>query len=310
VEKVSVFCERDDFTPAVVKKASKAAAGLCQWVHAMISYDKVAKVVEPKRKALKKASEDLAIAEADLAERNAELKIVQDALADLQEDLRVTLEKKNQLELDVKQCADRLERAEKLISGLGGEKDRWSEFVKDLQVQYYNITGDILISSGVIAYLGSFTQSYRDSAIQAWSELLRSKNITCAEQYSIIDCLGEPVTIRQWNLDKLPRDNVSISNAIMMQKGDRWPLMIDPQLQANAWIKAMEAENGIRVCRQSQSDFVRTIENCIQFGRPVLLEDVPEIIDPVMGKFFFFLFSNIFSNFYSNFFNFHQNLFY
>ena len=80
----------------------------------------------------------------------------------------------------------------------------------------------------MIAYLGSFTQSYRDSAIQAWSELLRSKNITCAEQYSIIDCLGEPVTIRQWNLDKLPRDNVSISNAIMMQKGDRWPLMIDP----------------------------------------------------------------------------------
>ena len=36
VEKVSVFCERDDFTPELVKKASKAAAGLCQWVHAMI----------------------------------------------------------------------------------------------------------------------------------------------------------------------------------------------------------------------------------------------------------------------------------
>ena len=36
VEKVTLFCTRDDFTPAKVKKASVAAAGLCQWVHAMM----------------------------------------------------------------------------------------------------------------------------------------------------------------------------------------------------------------------------------------------------------------------------------
>ena len=58
--------------------------------------------------------------------------------------------------------------------------------------------------------------------------------------------------------------------------------MIDPQLQANKWIRAMEQENGLKICRQSQSDFVRTIENAIQFGRPVLLENVPEVIDPVL----------------------------
>jgi len=39
---------------------------------------------------------------------------------------------------------------------------------------------------------------------------------------------------------------------------------------------------GLKICRQSQSDFVCTIENAIQFGRPVLLENVPEIIDPVL----------------------------
>ena len=282
VEKVGIFCERDDFTPKVVKKASVAAAGLCQWVHAMISYDKVAKEVEPRRIALKKASVDLAEAEAELAERNAELKVVQDELSALQEELRVTMEAKDKLEFDVKQCADRLASAEKLISGLGGEKDRWAQFVKDLTVQYENITGDILISSGVIAYLGSFTQTYRDSAVKAWSTLLQGKGITCAEKFSIIDTLGEPVIIREWNINKLPRDNLSISNAIMMEKSDRWPLMIDPQLQANMWIRSMESENGLRVCRQVQSDFVRTIENAIQFGRPVLLEDVPEIIDPVL----------------------------
>lgn len=33
-----------DFTPANAAKASSAAEGLCKWVHAMDSYDRVAKV--------------------------------------------------------------------------------------------------------------------------------------------------------------------------------------------------------------------------------------------------------------------------
>lgn len=52
-------------------------------------------------------------------------------------------------------------RAEKLIGGLGGEKDRWGKAAKDLAQQYENLTGDILIASGVVAYLGTFTSAFR-----------------------------------------------------------------------------------------------------------------------------------------------------
>jgi len=38
------FIPDERFTPKAAEKASKAAAGLCKWVHAMITYDKVAKV--------------------------------------------------------------------------------------------------------------------------------------------------------------------------------------------------------------------------------------------------------------------------
>ena len=68
----------------------------------------------------------------------------------------------------------------------------------------------------------------------------------------------------------------------MIEMSDRWPLMIDPQMQANKWIKIMEKTNSLKICKQSQSTFVRTIENGIQFGVPVLLENVPETIDPVL----------------------------
>ena len=58
-------------------------------------------------------------------------------------------------------CSKKLDRAEKLIGGLGGEKDRWSKSAADLTILYENLSGDVLISSGVVAYLGAFTSSYR-----------------------------------------------------------------------------------------------------------------------------------------------------
>ena len=58
-------------------------------------------------------------------------------------------------------CSKKLERAEQLIGGLGGEKSRWSETALNLGEIYDNLTGDVLISSAIVAYLGAFTSSYR-----------------------------------------------------------------------------------------------------------------------------------------------------
>ena len=44
--------------------------------------------------------------------------------------------------------------------------------------------------------------------------------------------------------------------------------MIDPQGQANKWIKNMEKTNSLHVIKLSDPDYVRTLENCIQFGTP------------------------------------------
>jgi len=55
----------------------------------------------------------------------------------------------------------KLERAEKLIHGLGGEKARWTAQIKELTHIYDNIVGDVLLSAAVLAYLGAFTFDYR-----------------------------------------------------------------------------------------------------------------------------------------------------
>ena len=65
-------------------------------------------------------------------------------------------------------CSRKLERAEQLIGGLGGEKTRWSETAFNLGELYKNLTGNILISAAIVAYLGAFTSNYRQVHTGAW----------------------------------------------------------------------------------------------------------------------------------------------
>lgn len=78
----------------------------------------------PKKANLGVAQESLAATMALLDQKRAELKEVENRLAALQKTFQEKTEEKAQLEFQVDLCARKLERAEKLIGGLGGEKTR------------------------------------------------------------------------------------------------------------------------------------------------------------------------------------------
>ena len=283
ISKIRPYLDREDFQPETVKKAAKAAYGLCSWVRAMEAYDRVAKVVAPKKQKLAESEAEYALLNESLQKKKAELKEVQDRLAELQAKLQELLAKKKQLEIDVDNCKKKLDRAEKLIGGLGGEKNRWIAVAAKLKEDFTNVTGDVLLSSSFVAYLGAFTTAYREEAIDGWVKLCLERDIPCSgSDFSLITVLGEPVTMRGWMIEGLPNDNLSIENAIIISKATRWPLMIDPQGQANKWIKNKEKQASLEVLKLNDSDYIRKLENSIQFGFPVLLENVGEELDATL----------------------------
>lgn len=75
---------------------------------------------------------------------------------------------------------------------------------------------------------------------------------------------------------------VSTENAILVTRGRRWPLMIDPQEQANRWIRNKESMNSLKIIKLTDGQFLRTLENCIRIGMPVLCEDIGETLDPAL----------------------------
>lgn len=282
------FIPNPDFDPNIVKNSSSAAEGLCRWVRALDKYDEVVKIVAPKQAALAKAEGELAVEMEKLGITRAELKEVEDKMQALEDNFKAMTAKKIELENQVDLCGKKLVRAEKLIGGLGGEKDRWAEAASNLNNIYKNLTGDVLLSSGILAYLGAFPSSYRQSCTKEWNKKCVDSGIPCTRYHSLIATLGDPIQIRAWILAGLPNDNFSLDNGIIATRTRRWPLFIDPQGQANKWIKNMEKSNRLSVIKLSDSDYVRTLENAIQFGTPVLLENIgvelESVLEPLLMK--------------------------
>ncbi|MEE6497717.1 hypothetical protein FKM82_002819 [Ascaphus truei] len=276
------FIDNADFQPSVIKNVSSACEGLCKWVRAMEEYDRVAKVVAPKRERLKEAEGKLFIQMQQLNTKRAELKAVEDHLQALNDEFSAMNVRKGELENNIEICSQKLVRAEKLISGLGGEKDRWTEAARLLGIKYTNLTGDVLLASGTVAYLGAFTVDYRQECQSQWQILCKEKKIPCSNDFSLSTTLGDPVKIRAWQIAGLPVDSFSIDNGIIVSNSRRWALMIDPQGQSNKWIKNMEKANQLSVIKLSDATYTRTLENAIQFGKPVLLENLGEEIDAVL----------------------------
>lgn len=93
--------------------------------------------------------------------------------------------------------------------------------------------------------------------------------------------LTDEATIARWFNEGLPSDRMSTENATILTNSDRWPLMIDPQLQGLKWIKQKYGDR-LKVIRLGQKGYLEIIENALIKGLTVLLENIDENIDPVL----------------------------
>ena len=218
--------------------------------------------VAPKRARLKEAEDELSVVMAQLAVAKATLQEVNDRLATLEKAFNEAVDKKDMLEKKEISCKVQLTNADKLIGGLGGEEARWRETVENLKVAYVNILGDVIVSAGTISYLGPFTSDFRGNLVKSWQDARKDYTLPHSAGCNLESTLSDPVKVRSWQLASLPSDALSTQNAIIMDNGRRWPLLIDPQGQANRYIKNMGKDpaicsTDIDVIKLSDKNFLR-----------------------------------------------------
>merc|ERR1719198_1880743 len=137
-----------------------------------------------------------------------------------------------------------------------------------------------MIASASLSYLGPFDTAYRDKLGAAWMAEVKEKGLPFTDGQLFSAFCARPVDVRGWQLQGLPADTFSTENGVIVTRCNRWPLMVDPQGQANKWVRRMEEENGLKVIDLKMKDFLRDVETAITYGIPVLLQDVLEELDP------------------------------
>jgi len=252
-------------------------------------YGEVAQIVEPKKR-------KLAESEKSLTKKLAELKAAQDALAAIQAKVAMLQKqfddsnnKKAALESELAILVEKLERANQIVTGLAGERERWSVSILKFDEQEGNLIGDVLVASSFNAYCGPFPSDYRKGLVEkSWLPAVKELAVPVSADLTFVNFLASPVAVRNWQMQGLPSDSFSTENGVLVTTCSRWPLMIDPQGQANKWVKKMELDRQLVIIDPKTPDVLRTFENCIGFGTPVLMQDVLEEIDPalepILGK--------------------------
>ncbi|XP_004521647.2 dynein heavy chain 2, axonemal [Ceratitis capitata] len=290
LKRIGLYTKNPELEPDKVAIVSVACKSLMQWIMAIENYAKVYRIVAPKQEKLDNAMRSLAEKQAMLAAAMKKLEELNAAIAELYRQLNEKTELLNELRIKEERLRKQLERAIILVESLSGERERWIETVASLDLAFEKLPGDCLLATAFTSYLGPFDTKYREILVEKWIGLIVSNQIPCTDEMKITLFLSDAVTIREWNIQGLPADDFSTENGVIVMGGQRWPLIIDPQSQANTWIKNFEANNDLKVIDFSQTDYLRSLERALSAGNPVLLQNVGESLDqainPILRKSF------------------------
>ncbi|NXJ23235.1 DYH9 protein, partial [Dicrurus megarhynchus] len=279
------YLQDPKFNPEFVATKSSAAAGLCSWVLNIVRFHRVFCEVQPKRQALDRANAELAAAQDKLATVKAKISRLNENLAKLTARFEKATSDKLKCQQEAEGTACTIGLANRLVGGLASENVRWAEAVKDFKQQQSTLCGDVLLITAFVSYLGYFTKKYRQELLDGiWRPYLHQLKVPipvtpCLDPLAM---LADDAAVAAWQNQGLPADRTSTENATILSSCERWPLLVDPQLQGSKWIKSTHGE-GLRVIRVGQKGYLDTLEQALAAGELVLIENLEESVDPVLG---------------------------
>lgn len=272
------------YTFEAAEAACGNVAGLLKWTIAMTKYFAVNKDVIPvkykmaiQQHKLKCAEEDLQKAEELLAEKEK-------VLADAMKIMKVENDKKDAVFAVAKKCQDKMTSATELIEGLSSEKTRWIDQIAQFKTTVDCLVGDVMYLTAFLSYIGPFNQDYRKRLLETWRDYMYGKRIPMSSKINVIENLCDMATVGEWNVQGLPKDELSCQNGVIVAKAARYPLIIDPQCQGKVWITNMEREAGLIITTLGDRFFRNHVEDCISLGKPLLIEDVGEELDTCLDN--------------------------
>ena len=270
------------FTFDIMKGKSQAAAYLCLYVNNIITFNTIYKNVKPLMESAEAAEKSKKEAEASLKIVIDKVNAINAQVDELKAKLNEAETTKAQVLAEAEGLKNQLDLANRLVNGLADENKRWGESVETLNNDKLTMIGDALLSAEFVSYIAPFNSQFRDMLWkEQWLPSIIEMKIPMTEGVDPLGVLATPAQQAGWKNEGLPSDRVSLENASVITSCSRWPLIIDPQLQGQKWIRGREG-TALNTLQLSQKGWMKKVEFAVSNGQTLLIEGIGEEIDSVL----------------------------
>ena len=265
-----------------VDRASKACGPLYQWAESQIKYSSILRRVKPLRDEVESLQVQSHELELKQQEAIAQVEEMEAAIKQYKAEYAAAIRETQIIRAEMESVIKKVGRAESLLRSLEAEKDRWQSTSLSFDNQMSTLIGDSLLAASFLTYAGIFDHRLRRHLMDEWSDSHETLGIPYRSDLDILSYLSKPSEQLQWRSFGLPSDELAIQNAILLERYNRFPLIIDPSGQATTFLLQKFANQKIVQTSFLDSSFLKTLASAIRFGTPLLVQDV-ESLDPILN---------------------------
>ncbi|KAF4654456.1 hypothetical protein FOZ61_008250 [Perkinsus olseni] len=289
-ERVEGYLKSSAWDMERIERASRAAGPLAQWVKSQISYGKMLQSIGPLRaevaelEAQQKVSSEKLRANSELLEKlEREIEQYKDEYAQL-------ISEGQSIRVEMEEVSAMCKRSSDLLASLASEKDRWEMQKETYRTQSGTIIGDTVLGAAFCTYSGFCEHAYREQLHKEWYRIFDSTDNgpKINSSLSLIEYLSKPGQRLAWIANQLPNDDLSIQNAIIIDKYIRYPMIVDPSGQAVTFLhnqhtlSSSRSQGKLKVTSFSDPAFTKHLEAALRFGTALLVTDVQKV-DPIIN---------------------------
>ncbi|RMZ70649.1 dynein heavy chain [Pyrenophora seminiperda CCB06] len=276
------YLSKEEFTFEKVNRASKACGPLVQWVSAQVTYSDILDRVGPLRAEVENLQVELQKTEEGAKETQILIQNLENSIGRYKTEYAALISETQAIKTEMSTVQFKVDRSVRLLDSLSSERTRWEESSKSFDSQIDTIVGDVLVAAAFIAYAGYYDQQYRKALTEDWYDHLKHSGISFKPTNPFTEYLSNADDRLNWQHNGLPVDDLCTENAIILQRFNRYPLIIDPSARTTEFLQNECKDRRLTVTSFLDDSFTKQLESSLRFGNPILIQDA-EHLDPILN---------------------------
>ncbi|XP_056008158.1 dynein heavy chain domain-containing protein 1-like [Ostrea edulis] len=174
--KLRQFINHPDFQVDRVAMVSKAAAGICMWVHAVYEYAHIHRNMQPRLRNLLEHEDKFTLAQAKLGQLRVEANRIKSALESKITVHRAAVKRAKTIEKHMQSIEKKIARSVNLMEHMSMQHYLWKSELRKAKHNVLTAPGDALITAACVLYHGPLSDRNRSELLHDWLDRCRQGN--------------------------------------------------------------------------------------------------------------------------------------